>query len=108
MLDFIMKYWIQFCFGLIGTALATLGKMIHGQRIKYQNIGDGVEALLRDRIIQAYDSCVVQGFCSVTSKENISRMYSAYHALGGNDVITELKDKILVMPEYPPEQQVHD
>ena len=32
-------------------------------------------------------------------------MYDAYHELGGNDVATELKDKLMKMPEEPAERE---
>ena len=38
-------------------------------------------------------------------KENVKRMYDAYHILGGNDVATQLKDKLLTMPEEPAERE---
>lgn len=103
MIDFIIKYWVEFLFGLIGSALFAMGKMIHDQREKYQCIGDGVEALLRNEIIESFNKYSDKGYCPIFAKENVTRMYTAYHALGGNDVATELKDKILAMPEHPVE-----
>ena len=105
MVTFVIKYWVEFLFGIIGSALIAMGKMIHDQREKYQNIGDGVEALLRNEIIEAYNKYLEKGYCPIYGKENISRMYTAYHALGGNDVATELKDKIIAMPETPNSNQ---
>ncbi|WP_281550159.1 hypothetical protein [Murimonas intestini] len=68
------------------------------ERIKSVAISEGVQALLRDRIIQAYNHYKDIGYCPIYAKENVKRMYSAYHSLGGNDVATKLKDELLEMP----------
>ena len=34
----------------------------------------------------------------IYAKENVKRMYAPYHELGGNDVATELVEKILELP----------
>ena len=35
---------------------------------------------------------------AIYAKENVKRMYAPYHELGGNDVATELMEKILELP----------
>ena len=32
------------------------------------------------------------------ARESIIKMYDAYHNLGGNDVVTDLKDYVLSLP----------
>ena len=59
---------------------------------------EGVEALLRDRIIQSYNHYQDKGYCPIYAKESLKRMYDAYHSLGGNDVATKLKNELLEMP----------
>ncbi|MDR0923385.1 MAG: hypothetical protein LBN31_03420 [Hungatella sp.] len=44
-------------------------------------------------------------FCPIYAKENVKRMYDAYHDLGGNDAATRLKDNLLSMPEKPEERE---
>ena len=57
-----------------------------------------VQVLLRDRIIETYNHYNDKGYCPIYAKESMRRLYAAYHALGGNDVATELKEKLLEMP----------
>ena len=39
-----------------------------------------------------------KGYCPIYEKENIERVYSAYHLLHGNDIATGLYNKVLAMP----------
>ena len=64
-----------------------------------QAIADGVQCLLRDSIVRDFNKYTEKGFCPIYAKEMIKRAYKAYHALDGNDVATELYNKILEMPE---------
>ena len=73
------------------------------ERTKSRALAEGVEALLRQSIINSYNKYNDRGFCPIYAKEGIKRVYIAYHNLGGNDVATELYHKILQMPEEPAE-----
>ena len=106
MVDFIVKYWLEVAFGLIVACLTALyrklSKQMVEQRVKQKAVEDGMQALLRDRIIGAYNHYAVdRGYCPVYGKENVDAMYSAYHALGGNGTITHLKQKIDALPTEP-------
>ena len=71
------------------------------EQTKRKALSDGVEALLRQKIIDSYNKHQDKGFCPIYAKEGIKRLYLAYHNLGGNDVATELYHKLLAMPEEP-------
>ena len=46
MIDFIVKYWIEFLFGLIISGMGVMAKLMYNQHLKNKAIGKGVEALL--------------------------------------------------------------
>lgn len=73
--------------------------------VKVKAVMMGVQALLRDRIIQAYNHYADKGYCPIYGKENVRRMYEAYHALGGNDVATKLKEELMDMRTEPEEKE---
>lgn len=56
-------------------------------------IREGVQAILRDRIIQMYTYCESLGYAPIYTVENMSHMYKAYHALGGNGAVTSLYER---------------
>ena len=48
MIDFIVKYWIEFLFGLIISGMGVMAKLMYNQHLKNKAIDKGVEALLRN------------------------------------------------------------
>lgn len=61
----------------------------------------GVQALLRDRIIQAYNHYVCEkGWVPIYAKESIDACYKSYEALGDNGVIDSLMEQLNELPNY--------
>lgn len=119
--QYISAHWVEWLFTVISALFAMSYRRMakrqeeerkqaeasaEEERRKNTALHDGMQALLRDRIIQTYNHYHDKGFCPIYGKENVKRMYDAYHVLGGNDVATELKDKLLKMPEEPTEREV--
>lgn len=106
---YIFSHWAEWLFAavsaLLGLCYKQLAKQMKEEHIKNAALQDGMQALLRDRIITAYNHYQDKGYCPIYGKENVKRMYDAYHILGGNDVATQLKDKLLAMPEEPAERE---
>lgn len=69
-----------------------------GREKEYGAIKDGITAILRDRIIQADMHFTERGFATVSQKDNLQMMYTAYHKLGGNGIVTQSYDHIMSMP----------
>ena len=65
-----------------------------------------VQALLRDRIIQAYNHYVQdKGWIPIYAKESIDACYKSYEALGDNGVIDNLMQQINELQNYPPKNR---
>lgn len=84
--------------GAAGLGFKQLSKRQREEAVKNRALMDGMQAILRDRIIQAYNHYNDKQYCPIYGKENVKRMYDAYHALGGNDVATNLKEELMKMP----------
>lgn len=67
-------------------------------RVALRKIRDGIQSMLRAEIIRDYKEYTAKGFCPIYAREALERAYKAYHALGGNDVATELYKKTLALP----------
>lgn len=108
-LQYIADKWVEWLFvaisAFLGYCYRQLNKRQKEEGKKSQALQDGMQALLRDRIIQSYNHYHDKGYCPIYGKENVKRMYDAYHTLGGNDVATALKDKLLDMSEEPEERE---
>lgn len=102
MAEFIMKYWLEFGFGLISLALTALVKYLHKQDKIRKNEQDaikkGIQALLRDRIIEQYNKYMERKYIPIYAMDNVEAMYREYHALGGNGTITELYEDLKDLP----------
>ena len=101
MIDFIVKYWIEFLFGLIISGMGVMAKLMYNQHLKNKAIDKGVEALLRNGIVQTYNKWSERGYCPIYARENATRMYEPYHILGGNDVATDLIEDLKGLPTEP-------
>ncbi len=98
MLDTFISWLIPF---LCGGAVTFAGTML----IKLKAIKNGLQCLLRAEIIRSYDKYTERGYCPLYAKEALTRAYKAYHALGGNDVATELYPDIMELPTEPHKEQ---
>lgn len=76
---------------------------------KEKALADGVQALLRESIVNNYNRYKDRGYCPIYAKESVKRAYTSYEQLGGNDVAHDLYDKILKMPTEPEKEgEKHD
>lgn len=88
-------------FGLAGTVIGIISTAKRKADKDEQAVKDGLQSLLRAEIIRSYEKYTDKGFCPIYAKEALKIEYGAYHALGGNDVATELYKKALVLPTEP-------
>ena len=107
--QYVVVHWAEWLFVAISTLLSfgyhQITRRQAEESVKNKAVQEGVQALLRDRIIWSYNHYQDRGYCPIYAKENVKRMYDAYHGLGGNDVATSLKDKLIDMPEEPAERE---
>ena len=62
----------------------------------------GVQALLRDRLLQAFKHYISQGYAEYNDRENVKNMYDQYEALGPNSVMTDMYQKFVELPTQLP------
>ena len=62
----------------------------------------GIRNLLRHDILQIHEKYMALGYCPVDIKEALEDSYNAYHALGGNGIITEARNDLLELPMTKP------
>jgi len=74
-------------------------------RVEAQNKATmlGVQALLRDRLLQAFNHYLSRGWVSAGERDNIENMYTQYEALGENNVISDIYNQVRALPSIPPE-----
>jgi hypothetical protein len=105
MWDFILKYWIEFAFGIVtailSAAYAHLAKKLKQEKKKNAAIENGLRGILRIQILDTYDKCVADGNrISVSRKDAVVSIYNSYIALGNgesDDTINDLYNQIIHM-----------
>lgn len=108
MADFIANYWIEAAFGLIITIIAAVYKSLKKEievRIAEQKaMKKAITALLRQTLYDSYSKWSERGYCPIYAMEVCTKVYEQYHALGGNNVGTELYERLKELPTQPPEK----
>lgn len=103
MAAFIKGHVWEWVFTLISAILAwclrNVSARLKQEQQKNEAISEGIQALLRESIVSSYNKYSERGYMPIYAKESIKRAYTAYKALGGNDVASELYQKMLKMPE---------
>lgn len=101
-IDLIQQYWIELIFailtGFLGLCYRSLKKELI-KRVKEQEaVKEGLVALLRQALYDSYNKWSERGYCPIYAMEVTKRIYEQYHALGGNDVGTELYERLKELP----------
>ena len=98
MVEFIIKYWVEFLFGLIVSILTYLIKKIATLHNKEKSIENGVQALLRNELIRRYREYEIKGEITILDKENIEHLFTEYKNLGGNGTVAQMYEEMLELP----------
>ena len=100
--DAIIRWAVPFVLGgavsIAISATRKTKKRDEDMKRKYAALEDGMQCLLRAEILRDHDKYTAKGFCPIYAREALTRAYAAYHALGGNDVATELFHDTLKLP----------
>lgn len=83
----------------LGGLLAMLSAKWKGGLRREKAMQEGVKCLLRGKLIDYHDKYTDRGYCPIYVKESARRSYEAYHALGGNGVVTKLYEDLMALPE---------
>lgn len=102
--EWITRYWIEFLFGIVTTGFGFAIKRFNKKINEQESIKMGVQALLRDRILQAYTHYMEKGFCPIYARENIQELARQYFNLGGNGVVSSLLEKLNELPTEKPKE----
>lgn len=103
--DWIVKYWVEWLFGIVVAVLGYLIKKINARVKQASSKNDaielGVQALLRSQMIDDYNHYVEKGYAPIYARENFENCYLQYKNLGGNGVMTDIHQKFQQLPTQP-------
>ena len=91
---------------IAGAVISYLFALYRAKKKENNALKAGLQALLRDRIIQAYNHYVQdKGWIPIYAKESIDACYKSYEALGDNGVIDNLMQQLNDLQNYPPKDK---
>lgn len=112
MLDWIAKYWLETLFSGLMAGLGFVVRMVWKRQKEEDQrqcaIELGIQALLRDRVVQAYYHYSERGWITLHGLEATEKMYTEYHNLGGNGTVTKLMEDLRELPVMDKAKQATD
>ena len=106
MWNLIAEYWVQWLCGAAAAALCAGVRLLCVRQkrtdARQQAAEQGICALLRDRIVQAYYHYAERGWITLHGLENVEALYQDYHALGGNGTVTTLVEDLRALDVRDP------
>lgn len=102
LLEFMIKHWIELVSGCIVGFGSFAFKQLHAEMQKNQRETEltkqGILSLLRNGIIDCYCRYQEKEYIPIYAMENVTKMYEAYHDLGGNGTITKIYKELEELP----------
>lgn len=90
-------YQILSLIGLPSLSAAVISYFVlQFKRVKALSLG--LQALLRDRLLQAHKYYTEQGYMTYDERNNISNLYKQYHTLGANGVMNDYYEELMDLP----------
>lgn len=94
-MDGIIKDIVHF---LVGSILTAASAYAYQVRRENSALKTGLQALLRDRLIQSHDHFCALGHIPVYARQSIENCYQAYKGLGADGVIDDIMAEIRALP----------
>ena len=101
--DIVYKLLGQIVNALGGAIITLLWAMLRSKKRENDALKEGVQALLRDRIIQGYNHYSTKGWIPIYAMESIDACYKSYEELGENGVIDNLMSQLRELPNHSTE-----
>ena len=61
----------------------------------------GLQAILRDRLLQAYEFYAKRGYADYDEKSNVRNLYDQYEVLGPNGIMEVKHQEFIHLPDAP-------
>ena len=87
---------------------AALISFIRVQVKQNRALKNGMQAILRDRLLQRFQECRNQGGANSDERQNFENLYIQYHSLGGNGVMDDVRRRFFILPMEKERNEKHD
>ena len=97
-----MNVYQWLCVLGIPSLIATILGYVGVQYKQIKAIKLGLQALLRDRLLQAYEYYGHRGWANYDEKQNVRNLYDQYDALGPNGIMELKHEAFIRLPDEAP------
>ena len=108
LVDWIKQYWLECIFGgfiaLVTGYLKKTNTRLKDQKARNEAVENGMQALLRAQMVADYNHYSDKGYAPIYARETFQACYVQYKALGGNGVMTDIRDKFFALPTDKPRE----
>ena len=88
------EIFLVFCEITLPILLGYIVWLLKNQKKDRDASGKGIMLLLRVQLIEYHNKYTAEGEIPTYAYQNFIEMYEAYHTLGGNGMITKMKEEI--------------
>ena len=100
-MDILVEKFLGQIINVVAGAIITyLWTKLRQSKKENDAIKAGVQALLRDRIIQSYNHYTEKGWMPIYARDSLDACYNSYEALGENGVIDDLMEQLRELPNH--------
>lgn len=96
-----MNVYQWLCILGIPSLIAAGTGLIINQYHQLKAVKLGLQAILRDRLLQAYEFYDHRGYANYDEKANVVNLYTQYEALGPNGIMQRKHNRFLELSEAP-------
>jgi len=96
-----MSVYQWLCLLGIPSLIAAGTGLIINQYHQLKAVKLGLQAILRDRLLQAYEFYAHRGYADYDEKANVVNLYNQYEALGPNGIMQRKHNHFLELPDAP-------
>ena len=98
MVDFIIKYWIEFLFGILVVGMTTMYKILLKNVKENKALKDGMKGILHNDIIYRCKKFLIIGYVTLDDLEELEYLFKPYKELGGNGTAKKMMDRVYNLP----------
>ena len=94
-----MNVYQWLCLLGIPSLIAAATGLVVNQYHQLRAVKLGLQAILRDRLLQAYEFYAHRGYADYDEKANVVNLYQQYEMLGPNGIMHRKHERFLELPD---------
>ncbi len=98
MMEFIVKYWIEWLFGLIIAGMGIIHRQLKSNINENKAVKDGIKGILHNEIINRCKKLLIIGYVTPDDLEELEYLFKPYKELQGNGTAEKLINKVYELP----------